>query len=140
MPSWRTIRTQVSLKRFFAVDDVGNVINPMIVDGQIHGGLAQGIGQSLLEGAIYDENGQLINGTYMDYVMPRADDLPSFEIDRQVTPCPHNPLGVKGAGEAGTIGSTPAVVNAVMDALSPFGIKNLAMPLRPESVWRAMNS
>jgi len=131
---------KVSLKRFIAVDDVGNVINPMIVDGQIHGGLAQGIGQALLEGAIYDENGQLINGSYMDYVMPRADDLPSFEIDRQVTPCPHNPLGVKGAGEAGTIGSTPAVVNAVMDALSPFGIKNLAMPLRPESVWRAMNS
>ncbi len=131
---------KVSLKRFIAVDDVGNVINPMIVDGQIHGGLAQGIGQALLEGAIYDENGQLINGSYMDYVMPRADDLPSFEIDRQVTPCPHNPLGVKGAGEAGTIGSTPAVVNAVMDALSPFGIKNLSMPLRPESVWRAMNS
>ncbi|MCB0564235.1 MAG: xanthine dehydrogenase family protein molybdopterin-binding subunit [Phaeodactylibacter sp.] len=131
---------KVSLKRFIAVDDVGNVINPMIVDGQIHGGLAQGIGQALLEGAVYDENGQLINGSYMDYTMPRADDLPSFEIDRQVTPCPHNPLGVKGAGEAGTIGSTPAVVNAVMDALSPFGIKNLEMPLTPERVWRAMNS
>ncbi|MCB0559386.1 MAG: xanthine dehydrogenase family protein molybdopterin-binding subunit [Lewinellaceae bacterium] len=131
---------KVRLKRFIAVDDVGNVINPMIVDGQIHGGLAQGIGQALLEGAVYDENGQLINGSYMDYTMPRADDLPSFEIDRQVTPCPHNPLGVKGAGEAGTIGSTPAVVNAVMDALSPFGIKNLEMPLTPERVWRAMNS
>ncbi|MCB0596514.1 MAG: xanthine dehydrogenase family protein molybdopterin-binding subunit [Lewinellaceae bacterium] len=131
---------KVRLKRFIAVDDVGNVINPMIVDGQIHGGLAQGIGQALLEGAVYDENGQLINGSYMDYTMPRADDLPSFEIDRQVTPCPHNPLGVKGAGEAGTIGSTPAVVNAVMDALSPFGIKNLEMPLTSERVWRAMNS
>lgn len=129
---------KVELKRFIAVDDVGNVINPMIVDGQIHGGLAQGIGQALFEGALYDDTGQLINGSYMDYVMPRADDLPAFEIDRTVTPCPHNPLGVKGAGEAGAIGSTPAVVNAVMDALSPFGIKNLEMPLTPESVWRAM--
>jgi carbon-monoxide dehydrogenase large subunit len=129
---------KVDLKRFIAVDDVGNVINPMIVDGQIHGGLAQGIGQALFEGAIYDEDAQLINGSYMDYTMPRADDLPSFEIDRTVTPCPHNPLGVKGAGEAGAIGSTPAVVNAVMDALSPFGIKDIEMPLTPERVWRAM--
>lgn len=127
------------LKRFIAVDDVGNVINPMIVDGQIHGGLAQGIGQALFEGAMYDEDAQLINGSYMDYTMPRADDLPSFEIDRTVTPCPHNPLGVKGAGEAGCIGSTPAVVNAVMDALRPFGIKkDLEMPLTPERVWRQM--
>ncbi|NRA51149.1 MAG: xanthine dehydrogenase family protein, partial [Phaeodactylibacter sp.] len=129
------------LKRFIAVDDVGNVINPMIVDGQIHGGLAQGIGQALFEGAMYDEHAQLINGSYMDYTMPRADDLPSFEIDRTVTPCPHNPLGVKGAGEAGCIGSTPAVVNAVMDALRPFGIKkDLEMPLTPERVWRHMQS
>lgn len=129
------------LKRFIAVDDVGNVINPMIVDGQIHGGLAQGIGQALFEGAMYDEDAQLINGSYMDYTMPRADDLPSFEIDRTVTPCPHNPLGVKGAGEAGCIGSTPAVVNAVMDALRPFGIKkDLEMPLTPERVWRHMQS
>jgi carbon-monoxide dehydrogenase large subunit len=129
---------KVTLKRFVAVDDVGNVINPMIVEGQIHGGLAQGIGQALFEETIYDEGGQLINGSYMDYTMPRADDLPSFEVARTVTPCPHNPLGVKGAGEAGTIGSTPAVVNAVMDALSPYGIKNLAMPLTPERVWRYM--
>lgn len=131
---------KVDLKRFIAVDDVGNVINPMIVDGQIHGGLAQGIGQAMFEGAVYNDTGQLVNGSYMDYTMPRADDLPSFEIDRQVTPCPHNPLGVKGAGEAGAIGSTPAVVNAVMDALSPMGIKNLEMPLTSERVWRAMNS
>jgi carbon-monoxide dehydrogenase large subunit len=131
---------KVSLKRFIAVDDVGNVINPMIVDGQIHGGLAQGIGQALLEGVVYDDEGQLVTGSYMDYAMPRADDLPSFEIDRTVTPCPHNPLGVKGAGEAGCIGSTPAVVNAVMDALAPFGvIKNLEMPLTPQRVWRAMH-
>jgi carbon-monoxide dehydrogenase large subunit len=131
---------KVKIKRFIAVDDVGNVINPMIVDGQIEGGLAQGIGQALLEGAIYDDNGQLTNGSYMDYTMPRADDLPMFELDRTVTPCPHNPLGVKGAGEAGTIGSTPAVVNAVMDALSPFGIKHVEMPMTPERVWRAINS
>lgn len=131
---------KVTLKRFIAVDDVGNVINPMIVDGQIHGGLAQGIGQAMLEGVAYDADGQLVTGSFMDYAMPRADDLPSFEIDRKVTPCPHNPLGVKGAGEAGCIGSTPAVVNAVMDALTPFGIiKNLEMPMTPQRVWRAMH-
>ncbi len=129
---------KVSLKRFIAVDDVGNVINPMIVDGQIHGGVVQGIGQALLEHAFYDEDGQLVTGSYMDYAMPRADDVPMIETDRTTTPCPHNPLGVKGAGEAGAIGSTPAVVNAVMDALAPYGIKNLSMPLTSESVWRAM--
>jgi carbon-monoxide dehydrogenase large subunit len=129
---------KVTLKRFIAVDDVGNVINPMIVDGQIHGGLVQGIGQAMLEGVRYDGNGQLVNATYMEYAMPRADDVPTFEIDRTTTPCPHNPLGVKGAGEAGTIGSTPAVVNAVMDALSPWGIKDLEMPLTSQSVWKAI--
>lgn len=130
------------VKRFIAVDDVGNVINPMIVDGQIHGGLAQGIGQALLEGVEFDGNGQIINGSYMDYAMPRADDLPMFELDRQVTPCPHNPLGVKGAGEAGCIGSTPAVVNAVIDALWSAGhqVKDIRMPLTPERVWSAMQS
>ncbi|MEO0875664.1 MAG: molybdopterin cofactor-binding domain-containing protein, partial [Bacteroidota bacterium] len=133
---------RTKLKRFIAVDDVGNVINPMIVDGQIHGGLAQGIGQALLEGALHDENGQLINGSFMDYAMPRADDLPSFEIDRTTTPCPHNPLGVKGAGEAGCIGSTPAVVNAVIDALWKGGhqVKDIKMPMTPERVWQAMQS
>lgn len=132
----------VKLKRFIAVDDVGNVINPMIVDGQIHGGLAQGIGQALFEGAIYDETGQLVNGSYMDYCMPRADDLPSFEVDRTTTPCPHNPLGVKGAGEAGCIGSTPAVVNAVIDALWKGGhkVKDIRMPMTPERVWSAMQA
>lgn len=129
---------KVSLKRFIAVDDVGNVINPMIVDGQIHGGVAQGIGQALCEGTIYSEDGQLINGSYMDYVMPRADDFPSFEIDRTVTPCPHNPLGVKGAGEAGCIGATPAVVNAVMDALKPYGIHDIEMPVTSEKVWNIL--
>ena len=133
---------QVKLKRFIAVDDVGNVINPMIVDGQIHGGLAQGIGQALFEGTFYDESGTLLNGSYMDYAMPRADDLPNFEIDRKITPCPHNPLGVKGAGEAGCIGSTPAVVNAVIDALWSGGhqVKDIEMPMLPERVWKAMQN
>ncbi len=131
---------KVTLKRFVAVDDVGNVINPMIVEGQIHGGVAQGVGQALFEGAEYDENGQLTNASYMDYCMPRADDFPMFETAGQVTPCPHNPLGVKGAGEAGTIGSTPAVVNAVIDALWSGGyqVKDIRMPLTSERVWRAM--
>ncbi len=131
---------KVTIKRFIAVDDVGNVINPMIVEGQIHGGLAQGIGQALLEGVIYDENGQLTTGTFMDYAMPRADDFPMFETDRKTTPCPHNPLGVKGAGEAGAIGSTPAVVNAVMNATWHLGVRDLEMPLTPQRVWRAMNT
>ncbi|MEO1260647.1 MAG: molybdopterin cofactor-binding domain-containing protein [Bacteroidota bacterium] len=130
---------KVTLKRFIAVDDVGNVINPMIVDGQIHGGLAQGIGQAICEGTIFDESGQLLNGTYMDYVMPRADDLPSFETARTTTPCPHNPLGVKGAGEAGCIGATPAVVNAVMDALAPYGIHDIQMPVTSQKVWNIIN-
>ena len=129
---------KVDLKRFISCDDVGNVVNPMIVDGQIHGGVAQGIGQALLEGAVFDESGQLNTASYLDYAMPRADDLPSFELDRTVTPCPHNPLGAKGCGEAGTIGSTPAVVNAVVDALSPMGVTDLEMPLSPQRVWAAM--
>ena len=101
-------------------------------------GVVQGIGQALYEGTIYDESGQLINGSYLDYTMPRADDVPMIETDRTVTPCPHNPLGVKGAGEAGAIGSTPAVVNAVVDALSSFGVTDLRMPLTPERVWQAI--
>ncbi len=131
---------KVTLKRFITCDDVGNVINPMIVDGQVHGGVVQGIGQALLEGVVYDENGQMISGSYMDYAMPRADDVPMIETDRTVTPCPHNPLGVKGAGEAGTIGSTPAVVNAVVDALWHLGIRDIPMPLTPARVWEAMNA
>ncbi|MEO0894817.1 MAG: xanthine dehydrogenase family protein molybdopterin-binding subunit [Bacteroidota bacterium] len=131
---------KVEVKRFVAVDDVGNVINPMIVDGQIHGGVAQGIGQALFEEVLYDDNASLLNGSYMDYTMPRADDLPMFEVGRTVTPCPHNPLGVKGAGEAGCIAATPAVVNAVVDALRPFNVKDIRMPMTPERVWRAMHS
>ncbi len=130
----------VKLVRYAACDDVGNVVNPMIVDGQVHGGVTHGIGQALMEGAIYDDDGQLINGSYMDYALPRADDLPRFETARTVTPCPHNPLGVKGAGETGTIGATPAVVNAVIDALWPLGVRHLEMPLTPQRVWQAIQS
>ena len=129
---------EVKVVKYFTVDDAGNVINPMIVEGQIHGGLAHGIGQALYEGAVYDDSGQLLNGSMLDYCIPRADNMPMFETDSTVTPCPHNPLGVKGIAEAGTIGSTPAVVNAVIDALSDYGVKDLQMPLLPQRVWAAM--
>ena len=123
--------------RFTAVDDFGNIVNPMIVEGQVHGGLAQGIGQALLEQAVYDpESGQLLTGSYMDYAMPRADDVPSFTVDHTVTPCTHNPLGVKGCGEAGAIGSPPAFINALTDAL---GVADIAMPATAERVWRVAN-
>ncbi|KMW58102.1 Carbon monoxide dehydrogenase large chain [Candidatus Rhodobacter oscarellae] len=134
---------QVSIERFTAADDFGNVINPMIVEGQVHGGLGQGIGQALLENCVYDENGQLVSGSFMDYAMPRADDLPNFTVDHSCqTPCTHNPLGVKGCGEAGAIGSPPAVVNAVVDALQRGGkdVTHIDMPLSPSRVWSAMNS
>ncbi|WP_420397851.1 xanthine dehydrogenase family protein molybdopterin-binding subunit [Nioella sp.] len=133
---------KVTICSFAAADDFGNVVNPMIVEGQVHGGLAQGIGQALLEGAVYDENGQLLSASYMDYAMPRADDLPSFQVDHsRATPCTHNPLGVKGCGEAGAIGSPPAVVNAVVDALQRGGhnVTHIDMPLSPGRVWQAMN-
>ena len=115
-------------------------MNPMIVDGQIHGGVVQGVGQALLEEVIYDGEGQMVTGSYMDYAMPRADDVPNIETDRTTTPCPHNPLGVKGAGEAGAIGSTPAVVNAVVDALSHLGVTDIQMPVTPRRVWKAMQN
>ena len=132
---------KVSIERFCAADDFGNIINPMIVTGQVHGGLAQGIGQALLENCSYDENGQLLSASYMDYAMPRADDLPMFQVDHEDgTPCTHNPLGVKGCGEAGAIGSPPAVVNAVVDALRSAGkdVTHIDMPLSPDRVWAAM--
>ncbi|HKI73407.1 MAG TPA: xanthine dehydrogenase family protein molybdopterin-binding subunit [Pseudomonadales bacterium] len=119
---------------FTAVDDFGNVINPMIVEGQVHGGIAQGLGQAMLENCAYDEFGQLQTGSYMDYCMPRADDLPSFNVGMTVTPCTHNPIGAKGCGEAGAIGSPPAFINAVTNAL---GIRDMDMPATPEKVWRA---
>ena len=127
---------EVKLLRYIAVDDVGNVINPMIVDGMIHGGVAQGIAQALQEEAIYDDNGQLLTGSMMDYAVPKAEDLPFFELDRTVTPSTSNPMGVKGAGEAGTIAAAPAIINAVVDALSTLGIKHIDMPAKPEKVWR----
>ncbi len=128
----------VDLVGYVAVDDVGKKINPLIVDGQIVGGIVQGVGQALWEGAVYDDDGQLLSGSMMDYALPRASWLPEFELDETVTPSPVNPMGVKGAGEAGTIGSAAAVVNAVMDALSPLGIRHLDMPLTPQKVWRAI--
>lgn len=131
---------RTELLRYVAVDDVGNVINPMIVDGQLHGGIAQGAAQALWEWATYDDNGQLLTGSLLDYGVPKADQLPKYETDRTVTPSPVNPLGVKGAGEAGTIASTPAVANAVLDALSPFGIIHLDIPLTPAKVWQAIQS
>ena len=128
----------VEVVNFSASDDPGIVINPIIVDGQIHGGLAQGIGQALLEGCVYDDNGQLITGSYMDYTMPRADDLPSYVVSTEASKCTHNPLGVKGVGEVGSIGSTPAVINAIVDALSELGVKDVPMPATPQAVWRAI--
>ncbi len=128
----------VTIEKFTAVDDFGNIVNPMIVEGQVHGGIAQGIGQAMLEQAVYDpESGQLLTGSYMDYAMPRATDLPMFTVDTCATPCTHNPLGVKGCGEAGAIGSPPALINAITDAI---GVRDLAMPATPERVWRALRS
>ncbi|MBL9035174.1 MAG: molybdopterin-dependent oxidoreductase, partial [Rhodospirillaceae bacterium] len=124
---------------FTAVDDVGRVINPMIVEGQVHGGVAQGIGQALLERCVYDEqSGQLLTGSLMDYCMPRADDLPNFKVGHHATMCTHNPIGAKGVGEVGAIGSPPAVINAVLDALLPLGVQDISMPATPLKVWQAI--
>jgi carbon-monoxide dehydrogenase large subunit len=131
---------EVTVRSFFSVDDCGTRISPLLVQGQVHGGLAQGIAQALLEEVVYGPDGQLLTGTLMDYAVPRADNLPSFVTDQTVTPTPFNPMGAKGIGEAATIGSTPAIVNAVVDALTPFGVRHLDMPLRPERVWRAMSA
>ncbi len=130
----------VALVRYVAVDDVGKKINPMIVDGQLHGGIAQGVGQALWEEAIYDDDGQLLSGSLLDYALPRASWLPNFELDETVTPSPVNPLGVKGVGEAGAIASTAAVANAVVDALSVHGIRHLDMPFTAPKVWAALQA
>ena len=130
----------VTIQRYIAVDDVGKVINPLIVEGQIVGGIAQGVGQALWENGAYDEAGQLLSGTFLDYAMPRADGFPTLEVGRVETPSPHNPLGVKGAGEMGTIAATAVIANAVMDALQPFGVRHLEMPLTAEKVYQAMHS
>jgi carbon-monoxide dehydrogenase large subunit len=118
-----------------AVDDFGTVINPMIVEGQVHGGIAQGVGQALLEHAVYDRDGQLVSGSFMDYCMPRADNLPSYKVDMTVTKCPSNPLGIKGCGEAGAIAAPAAVINAITDAI---GSEDLAMPATSQVVWAAL--
>jgi carbon-monoxide dehydrogenase large subunit len=128
----------VEVREFFSVDDCGVRISPLLVEGQVHGGIAQGLAQALLEEVVYDAEGQLLTGSLMDYALPRAEDVPSFTTDQTVTMTPRNPLGAKGIGEAATIGSTPAVVNAVVDALRPFGVRHLDMPLRAERVWRAI--
>jgi carbon-monoxide dehydrogenase large subunit len=127
------------LLKLVAVDDAGNLINPLIVEGQIHGGLAQGIGQALIEEVVYNSDGQLVTGSFMDYAIPRATDFPRFELDSTVTPTPVNPLGAKGVGEAGTLGSTPSIVCAAVDALSEFGVKHIDMMLRPEKLWRIIH-
>ncbi|MGH2585544.1 MAG: xanthine dehydrogenase family protein molybdopterin-binding subunit [Dehalococcoidia bacterium] len=129
---------RIEILRFDGVDDCGPVINPLIVAGQVHGGIAQGVGQALCEEVVYDESGQLISGTFMDYAMPFADTMPHLAIGHTITPSPLNPLGLKGVGEAGTIGSVPAVANAVMDALAPLGIRHLDLPLTPLKVWQAI--
>ncbi len=131
----------VRIDRFAACDDFGNVINPMIVEGQVHGGLAQGIGQALLEGCVYNDDGQLVTGSYQDYAMPRADDLPHFMVETaKGTACTHNPLGVKGCGEAGAIGAPPAVINAIVDALAHLGVRDVPMPATPHNVWKTIQA
>jgi len=130
---------QAAVVNFTASDDFGRIINPLIVEGQVHGGLAQGIGQALLEGCVYDtQSGQLVTGSYMDYAMPRADDLPTFTLSTNTTLCTHNPLGVKGCGEAGAIGAPAAITNALVDALKPLGVRHLDMPATPEKLWRTI--
>jgi len=129
---------RTTIRKYVCVDDVGTVINPLIVDGQVHGGVAHGIAQALYEEAVFDDDGNLTTGTLVDYLVPSALDLPSFTTDRTVSPATTNPLGVKGVGETGAIAATPAVVNAVVDALRPFGVTDVRMPCTPERVWRAV--
>jgi aerobic carbon-monoxide dehydrogenase large subunit len=127
---------EIHFQRYVAVDDCGKVINPLLVDGQVQGGIVQSLGQALYEEVVYDDQGQLVSGTLMDYAVPRASHVPWLELDRTETPTDVNPMGVKGVGEAGTIGATPAIVASIIDALSPFGIRHLDMPIKPETVWR----
>ena len=129
---------QIKIRRFVAVDDCGNIINPMIVEGQIHGGLTQGLAPALYESLIYDEEGNILNGTFMDYLVPTAVETPHWETDKTVTPCPHHPLGAKGVGESATVGAPPAIVNAVVDALSPLGVTHMEIPITPPQVWKVL--
>src|SRR4029077_4077512 len=131
----------VDIQKYVAVDDCGNIINPMIVDGQLHGGIAQSIGQALFEEMIYDdESGQLRSATFIDYAMPTANEIPDIQLDRTITPSPTNELGVKGIGEAGTIAATAAVINAIVDALSPLGVKHVDMPATPDRLWKMIHN
>ena len=130
---------QVEIRRYVAVDDCGRVINPLIVAGQVHGGVAQGLGQALSEIAVYDDSGQLLSGELMDYAIPKATSMPWMEASHTETPSPVNPLGVKGVGEAGTIGASPAIVNSVVDALSHLGVRHVDMPMTSEKVWKLAN-
>ena len=129
---------EVKLERYIAVDDCGVQINPLLVEGQLHGGIVQGIGQALYEKTVYDSTGNLLTGTLQDYALPRTFHIPDIELGSTVTPCPHNPLGSKGAGESGAIAAPPAIVNAVIDALQPWGVKLIDMPITDESVWQAI--
>jgi carbon-monoxide dehydrogenase large subunit len=130
----------VDVVSFTAADDFGRVINPMIVEGQVHGGLTQGIGQALYEQCVYDDAGQLVSGSLMDYCLPKADNVPDFSVTTNVTPCTHNVLGVKGCGEAGAIGAPPAVINAVVDALAEYNVDDIPMPATPQRVWQAIQA
>jgi carbon-monoxide dehydrogenase large subunit len=130
---------EIEVVNYAAVDDFGTVVNPMVVEGQVHGGIAQGLGQAMLENAVYDDEGQLISGSYMDYTMPRADNMPDLKLGFAGVPSPLNPLGVKGCGEAGAIASPAALMNAVIDALSPLGVKDMDMPATPQRIWRAIH-
>jgi carbon-monoxide dehydrogenase large subunit len=130
----------IEIKRYVAVDDCGNILNPLIVEGQVHGGVAQGLGQALWEQAVYDDSGQLVTGEFMDYALPKASNMPWIETGHTITPSPVNPLGVKGVGEAGTIGCSPAMVNSIVDALSPLGVRHIDMPMTPEKVWNLIQA
>jgi len=131
----------VIVDRYTSVDDSGVILNPLLYAGQIHGGIAMGWGQAVLEQILYDEDsGQLLTGSFMDYGMPRADDLPYFDLDHKHVPCATNPLGIKGAGESGTVGALPAIVNAVVDACSDAGVADLSMPMTPNKIWAALNA
>jgi aerobic carbon-monoxide dehydrogenase large subunit len=130
---------KVKVVRYVAVDDCGNAINPLLISGQVHGGVVHGIGQALYERIHYDEDGQLVTGTFVDYALPTAAELPSFELDRTTTPSPVNSLGSKGVGEAGTIAASAAVTNAVIDALRPLGVTYMNMPLSPMRIWEAIS-
>ena len=130
----------MELQKYAVVDDFGTLLNPLLVHGQVHGGVAQGAGQILVENTLYDNDGQLLTASFMDYAMPRADDFCYFKVKANSVPTQTNPLGVKGAGEAGTVGAMPAVMNAIMNALSPLGIENLDMPATPQRVWEAIRN